>query len=73
MFGMGTGVTLLLWPPGNLVSGVPPALLRSYGGQVFLCDLSSEALQARRGIAPEHFVVKEHPPAADATEYSAID
>ena len=24
VFGMGTGVTLLLWPPGNLVSGVPP-------------------------------------------------
>ena len=23
VFGMGTGVTLLLWPPGNLVSGVP--------------------------------------------------
>jgi hypothetical protein len=32
VFGMGTGVTLLLWPPGNLVSGVPaPARDASYG------------------------------------------
>ena len=32
VFGMGTGVTLLLWPPGNLVSGVPPERLL-YGAQ----------------------------------------
>ena len=41
---MGTGVTLLLWPPGNLVSGVPLARLL-YG--------------ERQQIVPEHFVVKE--------------
>ena len=27
VFGMGTGVTLPLWPPGNLVSGVQPRAL----------------------------------------------
>src|SRR5262245_41864369 len=32
VFGMGTGVTLLLWPPGNLVSGVPLVRLL-YGAQ----------------------------------------
>jgi hypothetical protein len=34
VFGMGTGVTLLLWPPGNLVSGVPRRLnMRARAGR----------------------------------------
>ncbi len=33
MFGMGTGVTLLLWPPGNLVPGISAyAPQRRFGG-----------------------------------------
>ena len=49
MFGMGTGVTLLLWPPGNLVSGI-----RNDGR-------SMRAAAHAEAVVPEHLVVKEHP------------
>ena len=44
MFGMGTGVTLLLWPPGNLVSGI------LIGGRGNMC-----AAARADEVVPEHF------------------
>jgi len=42
VFGMGTGVTLLLWPPGNLVPGV------SVGGR------GMRAADHANQVIPEH-------------------
>ena len=70
MFGMGTGVTLLLWPPGNLVSGVSTFAgcrrLRRTG--LVLCGLSRRStVRCGGGIVPEHVDVKER---SLTTEYS---
>ena len=55
VFGMGTGVTLLLWPPGNLVSGVPAfAGRRNLRRPGFGAASQISAATPRGGVAPEH-------------------
>lgn len=51
MFGMGTGVTLLLWPPGNLFATRLRAL-----AELGVWGSSREPLmRLPRKIVPEHF------------------
>ena len=56
VFGMGTGVTLLLWPPGNLVSGISPfAGGASYGEQASYACPAIAPIRARRWNRPRAF------------------
>jgi hypothetical protein len=56
VFGMGTGVTLLLLPPGNLVSGVPTSLVQRASSGLPYIGLPAVAPLVRSRVVPEHLV-----------------